>query len=125
LPILNPFRAEVDEAAANLVASEQSRRDLRRNVVARLEASHKRYTEALAAWSRWTEQGAQPLESQRALLRRLFEAGEISAVEYIVQLNQTFATEGAGVSLRGRLWATWFEWLDASALIDEWVKGLQ
>lgn len=125
LPIRNTFSAEVDVAGADLIAAEQSYRDLRRRVEARLAASLRRYETALSAWQAWTAQGAAPLEEQRALLQRLWNAGEIDAVDYIIQLNQTFATESAGVELRGRLWATWFDWLDASASIGEWMETIQ
>ncbi|GGO15823.1 RND transporter [Iodidimonas muriae] len=125
LPIRNRFSAEVDAAGADLVAAEQSYRDLRRRVEARLAASLRRYETALGAWQAWTAQGVAPLEEQRALLQRLWQAGEIGAVDYIIQLNQTFATESAGVELKGRLWTTWFDWLDASAAIGEWVENIQ
>jgi cobalt-zinc-cadmium efflux system outer membrane protein len=125
LPIRNTFSAEVDAARADSIASEQSYRDLRRRVEARLASSLRRYQAASDAWASWIAQGAAPLEEQRALLQRLWEAGEVGAVEYIIQLNQTFATESAGVELRGRLWTTWFDWLEASAAISEWVENIQ
>lgn len=125
LPVRNTFSAEVDAAGAGLIAAEQGYSDLRRRVEARLAASLGRYRTARAAWQGWTAEGAAPLEEQRALLQRLWEAGEVGAVEYIIQLNQTFATEGAGVDLKGRLWTTWFQWLDASASIGEWVENIQ
>lgn len=125
LPIRNTYSAEVDAARASSIAREQSYRDLRRRVEARLAASLRRYETALGAWQAWTAQGAAPLDEQRALLQRLWEAGEIDAVDYIIQLNQTFATESAGVELKGRLWTTWFDWLEASAAISEWVENIQ
>ena len=125
LPIRNSFGAEVAAAGADLIAAEQSYSDLRRRVEARLAASLRRYQTTSDAWANWTAQGAAPLEEQRALLRRLWEAGEVSAVDYIIQLNQTFATESAGVELRGRLWTTWFDWLDASGLISAWMENSQ
>ncbi|NIJ42275.1 cobalt-zinc-cadmium efflux system outer membrane protein [Parvibaculum indicum] len=125
LPIRNTYSAEVDAARAGSIAREQSYRDLRRRVEARLAASLRRYETALGAWQAWTAQGAAPLDEQRALLQRLWEAGEVGAVDYIIQLNQTFATESAGVELKGRLWATWFDWLEASAAISEWVENIQ
>lgn len=125
LPIRNTFSAEVDAAGANLIAAEQGYNDLRRRVEARLAASLRRYRTAAEAWASWTAEGAAPLDEQRALLRRLWDAGEVGAVEYIIQLNQTFATESAGVDLKGRLWATWFDWLDASASFGEWVENIQ
>ena len=123
LPVRNTYNAEVDAAGADEITLEQNRRNLRRQISAQLEASHKRYMTARTAWMQWEQQGAVPLEEQRALLERLFESGEINAVDYIIQLNQTFATERAGVELRGQLWATWFDWLEASASLGEWMEN--
>jgi len=125
IPIRNTYRAEVDAAGADLIASEQSYSDLRRKVDARLRARLRRYQAAFDAWRDWQEQGAEPLEEQRSLLQKLWNAGEINAVDYIIQLNQTFATESAEIVLRNRLWTTWFEWLDASASISEWLENSQ
>ncbi|MBW7835366.1 MAG: TolC family protein [Sphingomonadales bacterium] len=125
IPVRNTFSAEVDAAHAGLIAAEQGYQEIHRKVEARLAATLRRYQTASEAWQSWAGQGADPLESQRVLLQRLWDAGEISAVDYIIQLNQTFATETAGIELKGRLWATWFEWLDASAFIDEWMENIQ
>ena len=123
--VRNGFSAEVDAAGARWVARERGYDDLERRIEARLAASLDRYREAFEAWGSWARQGTAPLEEQRRLLQRLWRTGEISAVEYIIQLNQTFATESAGVELRGRLWTTWFEWLDAAARIDDWLETMQ
>ncbi len=123
--VRNGFSAEVDAAGARWVARERGYDDLERRIEARLAASLDRYREAFEAWGSWARQGTAPLEEQRRLLQRLWRTGEISAVEYIIQLNQTFATESAGVELRGRLWTTWFEWLGAAARIDDWLETMQ
>lgn len=125
LPIRNSFRAEVDAARADVIVAEQSYSDIYRRAEARLGTSHERYLAVAAAWKDWREGGAEPLEEQRLLLQRLWQAGEINAVDYLVQLNQTFATEIASSELRGRLWSAWFNWLDASGAVDEWVENIQ
>ncbi|WP_138381173.1 TolC family protein [Luteithermobacter gelatinilyticus] len=123
LPVRNTYNAEVDVASADAITLEQNWRNLRRQIAARLEASHKRYMTARTAWAKWEQQGAVLLEEQRTLLQRLFESGEINAVDYIVQLDQTFATESAGIELRDQLWVTWFDWLEASASLGEWMEN--
>ncbi len=123
--VRNGFRAEVEAAGEEFVAAERSYQERRRRVEARLAASLARYRTAFGAWQDWLRQGRTPLEKQRTLLRRLFVAGEIGAIDYTVQLNQTFATERAGVNLRGRLWASWFDWLDASGTISQWMENLR
>lgn len=125
IPVLNTYSAEVDAAKSDLIAAEQGYQEIYRKVQARLAASRGRYQTASEAWQSWASGGAESLESQRALLQKLWDAGEIGAVDYIIQLNQTFATETAGIELKSRLWTTWFEWLDASASISEWVENIK
>lgn len=122
IPVRNGFGAEVDAAGADLIAAEDALRRQRRAMEARITASRQRYETARAAWADWQAGGAGSLNDQRALLRRLWEAGEIGAVDYIIQLNQTFATERAGIDLEARLWTAWFDWLDATATIGEWTE---
>ncbi len=123
--VRNTFSAEVDAAGATWIARERDYNDLERRIEARLAASLERYREAFEAWESWGRQGTPPLEEQRRLLQRLWRSGEIGAVDYIIQLNQTFATESAGVELRGRLWTTWFDWLDATARLEDWLETMQ
>ncbi|MFZ5608937.1 MAG: TolC family protein [Pseudomonadota bacterium] len=122
--VRNSFRAEVDVANADYAASQQGYNDLLRRVTARLAASHQRYLADIDAWQAWREQGAVPLEEQRTLIQRLWRAGEINAIDYLIQLNQSFVTENAAVELRGRLWADWFQWLDAANTVDSWLETL-
>jgi cobalt-zinc-cadmium efflux system outer membrane protein len=112
----------VDTAGANLIAAEEAMRRQRRAMEARIVASRQRYETAQAAWADWRDEGAASLDDQRTLLRRLWDAGEIGAVDYIIQLNQTFATQRAGIELEARLWTAWFDWLDATATIGDWME---
>jgi len=125
IPIRNSYGAEVEAAGSDLMVAEQSMRNQRRALEARIAASHSRLSTAIEAWREWQDSGAGSLEEQRRLLQRLWDAGEINAVDYIIQLNQTFATERAGIELRQRLWTTWFDWLGATAQIGEWMEITQ
>jgi cobalt-zinc-cadmium efflux system outer membrane protein len=116
VPILNTFSAEVDAAQAESNAAEQALEAQRQKAKASLAASHKKYLAAIAAWQEWQKSNGEPLEEQRQLLGRLWEAGEINAVDYLVLLNQTFAAEKLSIELRTRLWEAWLDWLNASAL---------
>ncbi len=125
LPVMNNYRADVDAAGADWIALQRSYDELRLRLDARLRTSRERYQAASNAWREWINQGAVSLEEQRELLQRLWQTGEINAIDYIIQLNQTFATENAGATLKGQLWITWFEWLEASGAITEWVENIQ
>lgn len=125
VPVRNSFRAEVEAARADVIAAEQTFNVVYRSAKASLEATRARYLVVTAAWNVWSTQGAAPLDQQRQLLQTLWAAGEINAVDYLVQLNQTFTTENAALALRGRLWGAWFEWLDSSGTVDEWMETIR
>jgi len=125
IPVLNSFRAEVEAAGADVIAAEQSYQALRLEMQAGLEAAQEQFASSLEAWRDWESVGASHLQDQRALLQRLWGSGEISAVEFLIQLNQTFSAESAAIRLEGRLWTTWFQWLETSATADQWMETLR
>ena len=125
IPIWNSYKAEVRAAGADLNQSEQNYFVVENQVMARLEATMNRYQSAANAWNEWSKQGAMPLSEQRDLLKRLLEAQEISAVDYLVQLNQTFEVENTSIELNGRLWNAWFAWQNASNTFDKWLETIQ
>ncbi len=125
LRVLNTGKAEVQAAGSDLVAAQQAFFTVSRQIRASVTASQNRYNAVSQAWQEWQENGAEPLDEQRALLEKLLEAREISAVNYLVQLNQTFATEKAAIDLHSRLWHTWFNWQDASGQVGEWLETVQ
>ena len=125
IPIRNSYRDEVNAAGSDLLEAQQNYYAENRRVRARYDASLKRYLAASQAWGLWQGQGAEPLKEQRLLLGKLLEARQIDTINYLIQLNQTFATEEASVELNGRLWNAWFDWQDAGATVDAWLETIQ
>ncbi len=125
IPIRNSFRDEVNAAGSDLLEAQQNYYAENRKVRARLDASLKRYQAVSMAWSQWKDQGAEPLKEQRLLLGKFLAARQIDAINYLIQLNQTFETEEASVELNGRLWNAWFDWQDAGATVEEWLERIQ
>ncbi len=125
IPIRNSYRDQVDAAGSDFLEAQQNYYAENRRVRARYDASLKRYLAASQAWSLWQDQGAEPLQEQRLLLSKLLDARQIGAIDYLIQLNQTFATEEASVELNGRLWNAWFDWQDAGATVEEWLETIQ
>jgi cobalt-zinc-cadmium efflux system outer membrane protein len=68
--------------------------------------------------------GSDVLGEQRRVLDQLWRSGDITAVEYLVQLDQTYSAERAGIELKGSLWRAWIDWLDASGTLNEWMETL-
>ncbi len=125
LQIRNSYSESVTAARAEAVGAEANARKMRQRVEARLNATTERYLAAASAWQDWQNSGAGDLEAQRTLLKTLWEAGELNAVSYLIQLNQTFDAQAAAIDLKGALWRTWFDWLDASNSTTSWLEAIQ
>ena len=125
IPVLNSFKAEVDVARAEATAAQETYTDIFRRMQAQLTESRRRYAATSEAWRQWSASGSQPLSNQRVLLERLWRAGELGAVDYLIQLDQTYEVESAAIELRGRLWNAWFDWLNTTNEVNEWVESIR
>ncbi len=125
LQIRNNFSDSVTAARADNARALAEARKTRLRVEARLQATTGRFLAASQAWQDWQASGAADLAAQRALLKTLWESGELNAVSYLVQLNQTFDAQSAAVDLKGALWRAWFDWLDASNSSFTWLEAIQ
>jgi len=121
LPIRNRFQQEVAVALAERTQAEQLADDVMRRSYARLVAATERYRLSDGAWADWERTGLGSLQNQGEQLRRLWEAGEISTTDYLVQVQQTLDVQASALELRQSLWRAWFEWLEASGQIDSWL----
>lgn len=125
LQIRNNFSENVTAARAEANSAEAEARNTRQRVEARLNATTERYLAAFSSWQSWNTDGAADLDAQRDLLKVLWEAGELNAVSYLIQLNQTFDAQAAAIDLKGALWRSWFDWLDASNTSTSWLEAIQ
>jgi len=121
LPVRNSFRHEVTAASAERRQAQQVLSDVSRRAYTRFLGAQERYRISQGAWQDWQETGDVSLQSQGALLRRLWEAGELSTTDYLVQLRQTLDTEESALELRRAMWRAWFEWMTASGKIESWL----
>jgi cobalt-zinc-cadmium efflux system outer membrane protein len=121
LPIRNSFRHEVTAASAERRQAQQVFSDVARRAYTRFLGAQERYRISQGAWQDWRETGDVSLQSQGALLKRLWEAGELSTTDYLVQLKQTLDTEESALELRRSMWGAWFEWMTASGQIESWL----
>ena len=119
--VRNNFRAEVEAANAEAQRDEQAYRDAYRRTRSDLEAASARYRLTRAALSDWRQGGQASLQDRVELLKQLWEAGEISTTDYLVQLQQTLDTRSSAVDLNGATKAAWVDWLDASGLAASWL----
>ena len=119
--VRNDFSAEVDAANAQAIQREQSAHNIYRTSRARLISTAQRFELERQAWSDWLQTGQASLESQVQLLERLWQVGELSTTDYLVQVKQTLDTRTAAVELHGSLWQAWFQWLAASGKTESWL----
>ena len=124
IPVFASGQAEVDEARAQRIAAEQAIRNQLRNAEARLVEASGRFAVTARTWRGWMQGGSDVLGEQRRVLDQLWRSGDITAVEYLVQLDQTYSAERAGIELQGSLWRAWIDWLDASGTLNEWMETL-
>ena len=119
--VRNTFRAEVEAANAHAIRAEQVYYNRLRRAKGELQAAAERYRLMRSALSDWERVGQRSLKGRVELLKRLWEAGETSTTDYLVQLQQTLDTQTSAVELRGSAWAAWITWLTASGQAEQWL----
>ncbi|MEJ8568818.1 TolC family protein [Wenzhouxiangellaceae bacterium CH-27] len=124
LYIRNNYKFEVSAAVAERDQVQQIFDDKLRHAYARLLSASERYQLSRDAWEGWQRIGQASLQRQVELLRRLWEAGELSTTDYLVQLQQTLDTRWNALNLELTMWNAWFEWLAATGSADNWL-GLE
>jgi len=119
--VRNTFRAELDAASADATRAEQAYYNIRRRAGGALQAAAQRYRLTRTALDYWEQTGQSSLKDRVELLKRLWETGEISTTDYLVQLQQTLNTQASAVTLHGSAWSAWIAWLEASGTTENWL----
>ncbi|MFK5915703.1 MAG: TolC family protein [Woeseiaceae bacterium] len=122
LNIRNTFGAEVDAAQQQLIASEQRAHLAFRTQRAALISNTERYKNLLNAWNNWRENSRDSVNQQLKLIKQLWEAGDISASDYLLQLKQALETQASGLELRNQLWLVAFDWMSQTNTLDNWLN---
>lgn len=121
LPIWNRFTHEVTAAMAARVQAQQLAEDAMKMAQAFLTSAAERYELSRSAWDEWEQMGRKSLDRQSEQLRQLWQAGDLSTVHYLAQLEQTIHVRESALDLHGQVWRAWFEWLRASGQVDAWL----
>ena len=119
--VRNRFNHEVTAALAERSQAQQLADDVMQRAYARLISAAERYDLSRGAWGDWQQTGEASLTRQTEQLQRLWEAGELSTTDYLVQLTATLDVQESALDLREALWRAWFEWLWASGQVDAWL----
>ncbi len=124
LNIFNTYGAEVDQAKADAIAQAKAGQNAFYSAQTRLQAARRSYQLSSRAWENWQENGAQALAEQTDILDRKFKVGDLSATDYLVQVEQALDTQVAAEELHSKVWKSWFAWLGASGTINKWIQNL-
>ena len=123
LYVFKTYRAEVDVAKQEAIAEAKAGQNAFHAAKARLLASRSAYQLSRRAWENWQENGAQALTEQFNILDLKFKVGDLSATDYLVQIEQALDTEGAAKELHSKVWQSWFSWLAASGKTEQWIQN--
>lgn len=122
IPIRNSRSAEVDAASETYQQAWLTADNAVQRSRARLNSASERYRITHSAWSDWQLYGQSSLDNQTTQLRLLWQAGELSTSDFLVQMSQTIDSGDSALALRQTLWDAWFEWLAASNQIIYWIS---
>jgi len=119
--VRNSFKAEARAASHEAIAEEQVYRDAWRRARAYFAGALARYQNTSRAWSVWLAGGQQALREQMSLLDQLWQVGELSVTDYLIQAKQNIDTQEAATRLLGEARQAHFAWLAASNQVEHWL----
>jgi cobalt-zinc-cadmium efflux system outer membrane protein len=118
----NPYNAEVDVASTEYQAALQELDDVLRRTLSQLDNATLRYNLYFSAWEDWQTTGLVDLNNQADQLQTLWEAGEISTTEFLLQIQQTLDTRDSALNLHQSVRDAWLVWLMSSGKIETWLE---
>lgn len=119
--VRNSFKHEVNSVQAERSASELRADDVLHRARVRLSSATERFGLLRTAWIEWETTSKENLSRPVEQLKRLWETGEMTTTDYVVQLSETLAAKESALDLRESVWLAWFEWLLAAGQIDAWL----
>ncbi len=121
--IRNSYQAEVEAADYDAIEAEKKRMDVIRQTRADIISTTERYQMLYQAVQESQQIAGKPLNDGMILIQRLWQGGEMSTTDYLVQLKQRLDSQIAGAELRERAWQAWGDWLKASGTVEEWLQN--
>lgn len=123
IPILNTGRAEISAAQADADVAFASRRATTMRSDAMLKKAQVAYSALRQASESFRRSRASAFDDRAKTLEKLWQAGEISTSDYLVQLKQSLDTALSGIALESDTWQAWFDYLAASGRLTDWIDG--
>jgi len=116
IPVLNSGSAEVAAAGRALAEAEAQERLVAQEAAQAIRKAVRAYRRAVEAETAWRAQAVPAVESQSALLTRLWRAGDISATDLLVQMRETTRAQAAAIEARATAWAAYAGLVRAAGL---------
>ncbi len=119
--VRNDFKMDVRASSYEVTKDEQLYEVAYRRAKARLYGSFGRYQSTANAWQVWLTEGLSAQQEQGALLERMWQAGELTATDYLVQAKQRLETQKMATELMGEVWLAAIAWLNDSGQMNDWL----
>jgi len=119
--VRNSYKYEVEAVLAERNESQLIADDVKYRARIALNSSMENFHTLRTAWVDWQSTSEESLSRPLDQLQRLWETGELSTADYVVQLTQTLEVRESALDLNESLWQAWFRWLLASGQIDVWL----
>ncbi|NOX75422.1 MAG: TolC family protein, partial [Gammaproteobacteria bacterium] len=119
--VRNNFKTVARAASQDAVVEEQIYRDAHRRARAQLNGALSRFENTSRAWRNWAATGQQALHRQMSLLEQMWQAGELTATDFLIQAKQNIDTQTTATTLMGDVWQSAIGWLAASGQIESWL----
>ena len=121
LPLFNSGGDEVKAAHADSDVAQAELTSLLRQLRAQIAQSASRYNALRRAQQLWRESPASHFTARANLLQKMWEAGELSTADYLVQLNQTIENDLRGRELQSQVRLSYLDWLNNSGEFFNWA----
>lgn len=121
LPLFNSGGDDVKAARADSDATQAELIAILRQLRAQVAQTASRYNALRHAQQLWRDSPASHFNARASLLQKMWEAGELSTADYLVQLNQTIDNDLRGRELQAQVRLSYLDWLNYSGEFFNWA----
>lgn len=124
LKFFNTGKPGYQQALANSDAKQALLDKTRNDIRARLDGARTAFRQQQQRWQTFQQLTETRLKESDALLKRVWQQGELSTQNYLLALNQSLETRLSGIALRKAMREAWVDWLYESAQLNDWLGQL-
>jgi len=119
--VRNDYSAAMRVASFKSITEEQNYQQAYLQSKAQLIGALGRFDNSSRAWQAWVLTGQQAHRDQIILLEKMWQAGELTATDFLIQAKQNIDTLITATALKGEVWQAAISWLDASGQVEAWL----